>query len=638
MRLRLTLAALFVLGGLAALFAVTSKYLSDYKFDDVANYQLSNVCLVQNSGIELAHAYSSIYKTDKLIWSLVQHDGGYLMGTGDSASLVFLKNGESKEVFSLPKHLFFTDIYISASGITVSAIPDAKIVVLDPAYTPVKTIEFDNTYIWKIVPSGKGYYALAGDPAMVYYIENDEIKFSVKLEFEDNIIYGKIVNDTLYFCGEKALYKLDGQKAVAMIAFDNAVTGFDYFDGYLYVTTSSKDLYMDYNILKMSQGKGQNPDPNTMSVLYRVHPNGAFQKVFEKSGIRFIAVSHLKNSLIIGTDERGGYFELNTDYTRVKYTSLGKGKFLKFLETKDGLLAILLLPSEIVKIEEGYAKEGTYTSDIFDAAVVSEWGTPIIEKELMPGTDIKFLFRSGAVEETEYWGEWKSLKDKIACGPARFIQYMVKLTSDGKYTPFMKEVNIPYVEWNLPPQFKSLTYKYSETFVNIKWEAADGNNDELIYDLYIAMGEKGWVKLNPSPLKNPSYDIEYKAFPDGLYRTKVIVSDERSNPASGGKTNLILGESFYVDSAAPVVSPIEVKPEGGMYVFTFHAADSLLPVFKARYSINGAEWINILPVDGILDSKTEKFAVKIAVPSPSFVQFAISDVIGNISSAGVYVK
>jgi len=415
MRLRviIVLATVFA----SAAFAVTSKYISDYKFNDVASYQISNVCLLQNGGLELAHAYQSVYKTERLIWSLAQFGNGYLVGIGDSARLITVQGGVVKEVYSSPDSLFFSDIAVISTNIYLTSIPYAEVVVLDHKFQQKKKIPLKNNYAWKIIPAAQGFYILAGDPAMVYYFENQQEKFSVTLPYENNIIYGKMINDTLYFCGEKALYRLDGQKAVAMISFDNAVTGFDFFDGYIYITTSSKDLYMEYNAQKAQQNKGQNSDQNTSSALYRIHPNGAFQKVFEKSGLRFIAVSHLKNSLIIGTDERGGYFEISPDYTTVKFTSLGKGKFLKFLEGSDGLYAVLLLPSEIVKIEDSYAKEGYYISDIFDAGNVSEWGTPIIEKNLLPGTDMSYFFRSGAVDETDYWGNWMPLKGKISCAP-----------------------------------------------------------------------------------------------------------------------------------------------------------------------------------------------------------------------------
>jgi hypothetical protein len=637
MRLRAGILTALIVSVTAA-FAVTSKYISDYKFDDVASYQLSNVCLLQNGGLELAHAYQSVYKTDKLIWSLAQFGNGYLAGIGDSASLVLVQGGTSKEVYASPDSLFFSDIAVVSTNIYLTSIPYAEVVVLDQKFQQKKKISLKNNYAWKIIPAAMGFYVLAGDPAMVYYFENLQEKFSVTLPDEDNIIYGKIINDTLYFCGEKALYRLDGQKAVAIVSFDNAVTGFDFFDGYIFITTSSKDLYMEYNFQKSQQKQGQNPDQNTVSAVYKIHPNGAAQKVFEKSGLRFIAVSHLKNSLIIGTDERGGYFEISPDYTTVKFTSLGSGKFLKFLEGSDGLYAVLLLPSEIVKIEDSYAKEGYYISDIFDAGIVAEWGAPIIEKNLLPGTDISYFFRSGAVSETDYWGGWVSLKGKISCAPARYIQYKVKLTSDGKHTPFLNEMNIPYVEWNMPPVFKSISYKYSDLIISIKWEASDPNNDDLVYDVYIAKEVNGWVKMNDHPIKSPAFDLEYKAFPDGVYRAKVVASDVKSNPMSGGKTNIIIGEGFYIDSTPPAVQITGVKNDGFFTVFTVSANDQLLPVFRAKVSVNGGEWTSILPDDGILDSKAETFTIKLKVMPPAFVQFYFSDVIGNTSSAGTLIK
>ena len=66
-------------------------------------------------------------------------------------------------------------------------------------------------------------------------------------------------------------------------------------------------------------------------------------------------------------------------------------------------------------------------------------------------------------------------------------------------------------------------------FQTITWEAADPNEDDLVYSLYFRRGSSGkWILLKDK-LKETTFEWDTRSVADGRYEVRVVASDARGN-------------------------------------------------------------------------------------------------------------
>ena len=642
---------LIILTGINLSFAVYTRYINDFKFENIEYYEFSNVTFIDNSGIELSRDYNEIFSSSSLIWSIEKWGDGFLAGCGDSANLLFISEKTNKIVFSSSNQLLFSDIELKNNFIYLSTIPKGIIFKLDNKFTLIKENKFNNEYIWQMIPYDNGILVLTGNPAVIYYLnQNDEIEWSFTVNTEHNLLKGIIISNILYFSGESGiLYRLDlktHRKSSAVLSFDNAISDFIYQNGKIYIITSSKEIQKPVqnqsnpnasdeestSARSSSQEKRNSRQAGSKSVLYSFSIDGNLEELLEKNNIRFISICSMDNSIIIGCDKNAGYYELSLTNKLNKFSSLGSGKFVRFITIDNNIYAILQDPSRIVKINSTYAREGYFISSAFDTGNISSWGNPLFSEQILPLTDIKYYTRSGAIDSEKFFDEWQAVKKDIKSYPNRFIQYKAVITSDGKNTPQYRGMIIPFLQKNIAPAVDKITINYSVSGIKAGWDASDENKDFLIYDVYLAQFDKDWIKINDKPLEENSLDIAKENFPEGRYRLKVVASDERSNPSFDAKTGFKISDGFYIDNSPPVIIDLIVNKISNEYTIQFSATDVMSPLAEASYSINGAKWVKFLPKEGMFDSQTESFVIKINLNSSSYLQIKVSDFFGNYST------
>ena len=98
--------------------------------------------------------------------------------------------------------------------------------------------------------------------------------------------------------------------------------------------------------------------------------------------------------------------------------------------------------------------------------------------------------------------------------------------------------------------------------------------------------------------------------PDGVYQIKLVASDRPNNPLNEAKSDEKTSEWFIVDHTPPIVKNLVLhKSEREGYVLEFQATDNLSALRSAYFSFNAKDWQWINPVDGICDSKKERFRI-----------------------------
>ncbi len=628
-------------------FTVSTKYLTDYKFDNIELYEFSNISFVENGGIELAHDYKVLFTGKNPVWSLSEWKGGLLAGTGDPAQLLYLKSGGYKNILEFSNQVLVSDIKQFNGALYISSFPKGAITILDENFKESKRIPLKNEYIWNIVPDMKGYFVLTGSPASIcHFNDRDELEYSIPVPGEENLLKGLADGDDLYFSADgNILYKFNShdKKVRAVYSFDNSIMDIIYVKNLMYIITSASE-YKNLSHEVLGESSSDTNEKKTSrtgtfkSDLYSYDMKLSVEKIFEKANIRFISLSYWNDSIVIGTDKNAGYYQISLKGNERKFSGLGAGKFARLLELREDNFALLLDPTRIIRLEKEFAGKGFMVSGSFDTGNISRWGKLSIDSSIFPGTSLTIYTRSGAIPEDNLWEEWLEYKNRTASSPNRYFQYMAELGSGGGNTPVFNGITVPFIQKNSAPRIDKISLNYNNNIYKLSWDGEDEDRDILIYNLYLALSNESWVKINDKPLEENNFEINPANYPEGQYRIKVTVSDERSNSPAEAKEGFKISEPFMIVNSSPVIGDIALKKNGKTAMLAWKVTDNLSPVLEVDYMVNGLKWLKVLPEDVIYDSKTLMFDLKLNIDEPSFIVIKASDLYGNYSTKGIFVE
>jgi hypothetical protein len=171
----------------------------------------------------------------------------------------------------------------------------------------------------------------------------------------------------------------------------------------------------------------------------------------------------------------------------------------------------------------------------------------------------------------------------------------------------------------------------------LAWQASDPNDDSLVYKvLYRTLGDNEWHLLADN-LTQAYYTIDGNRLPDGTYVFKVIASDSPGNPSALALTDEQITDAIEIDNTPPVVKVGGPSIAGQTAEVTFDVADATSRIVRGEYSVDGAAWQLIFPIDGIADSAHEVFKVSVTFDKPGehLIAFRCSDSSSNTGTSKV---
>jgi len=112
-----------------------------------------------------------------------------------------------------------------------------------------------------------------------------------------------------------------------------------------------------------------------------------------------------------------------------------------------------------------------------------------------------------------------------------------------------------------------------------------------------------------------------------MYELRLMATDERSNPERGLET-VRDGVMLMVDNTSPVIS---ARQEADMVEVVVRDAAS--PIVKAEYSIDAKEWVQLVPVEGLADSREERYRLSRKDVEGRLVIFRVVDAQYNVTTA-----
>ena len=338
------------------------------------------------------------------------------------------------------------------------------------------------------------------------------------------------------------------------------------------------------------------------------------------------------------------------------------------------------------------AREGTYTSQPFDLRSVASWGRVLAG--ISGSGEVAWSTRSGLSEEPdEGWSPWSketTLRESalIESPPSRFLQYRLKLKRGGNVAPVVSWVEVAYLQRNLPPELGQIQVhgpdnpymeggpeyrppQISQSFPSglkveyniprvgpravsdasaawargirtVAWEALDPNGDGLRYNVSIkADDEKEWKRL-VSEHSERVYSFDSESYPNGEYRVRVEASDRPDNPPDIALTSERTGSPFHIDNLPPRVENLRQSPgasRGGRTSLTVNgtAVDTDTRLTSIEYSVDGGEWVEIFPEDGMYDEREEsfRFEVKDLGPGEHRITVRASDLERNVAASKI---
>jgi sugar lactone lactonase YvrE len=333
--------------------------------------------------------------------------------------------------------------------------------------------------------------------------------------------------------------------------------------------------------------------------------------------------------------------------------------------------------SALYRFSDG-ARQGEYVSAVKDTGRTSRFGAFRYEGEVPDGSRVEFSFRSGESGLPDStWSGWSAYAAaaqtaKIPAAPARYLQWKIRMSSDGQKIPVVRRVEAAYRNRNSAPVidsfialgpaevlarsasggsnvfettapdekgiFTSLDESKSEPpprrllrkgYRTLTWKATDADSDTLTYDLEFRPDRSTrWLTLKKG-LRDAFYSFDTSALPDGEYVFRLTASDSESNPEEA-KTSSRESSPVFVDNTPPVIRRLP----GGPGVLELEAKDGLSPILEAEYSVDAKEWVRVEPKDGLSDSRTETYQIKLDPKwKEAFLLVRVTDAARNVASA-----
>jgi hypothetical protein len=201
-------------------------------------------------------------------------------------------------------------------------------------------------------------------------------------------------------------------------------------------------------------------------------------------------------------------------------------------------------------------------------------------------------------------------------------------------------VSVQYAYDNAPGKFPpEQRAPWTQGLRQIRWQAVDPNGDELVFDLqYRREDETEWKSFGED-VDGTNWTFNSNGVPDGPYYVRVTASDRRANPYDEHTASRD-SEMFLIDNTRPAFREIEWTRDGDKIRILGKLTDELTDIVRLETSVDGGDWTDHPPADGIFDAATEGVDVTVEVEGAKEHAILLRgmDLAGNITATRVLVK
>jgi hypothetical protein len=426
------------------------------------------------------------------------------------------------------------------------------------------------------------------------------------------------------------------------------------------------------------------------SALYRINPDNTVETLWSSKEENIYDVLALEKQILFSTDDEGRVYGLAPDRRVTLVTQTNEGETTRLLPSDHSILAATGNMGRIFRLGENPGLNGYYEAPVHDATAAARWGSLSWLADLPAGCTLLFRTRSGnSATPDRTWSEWSEPLtepngSRIASPNARYIQWKAELTGNGAATPLLNGVTLAYLPRNSPPvvrsinvvtqavavnQSKSATGSTSSPYsvtvtdtpdntttsagtptqtlpraaqqqITVVWQADDPDGDRLVYSVYFRGADEMQWKLLKADMHDNSITFDADVLADGKYYFRVIASDREVNPPSSAREAQLVSAPVMIDNTPPTVTIGTATRTGATAHLEWTASDAASPLRHCEYSLDAASWVPVESVDGVIDSRTEKFMLDLSGLSPGehLVVVRAADSANNTGVSKVILK
>jgi hypothetical protein len=428
--------------------------------------------------------------------------------------------------------------------------------------------------------------------------------------------------------------------------------------------------------------------------VYRIAADGLWDQLWEsREDAPYDVAFDTSGRLIIATGSQGKIFRLDGEPPQPTLLAKAAAQQVTALyqDAAGRLYYATANPGKLMRIASERSVQGTYVSQVQDARAVASWGLISWRASTPPGSRIEVFTRSGNTEaQDDTWSPWSPAHvdpagSRITSPNARFLQWRVVLSGKGE-SPVLTSVTGAYLQRNLRPQVQSITVHppgivfqrpftagepdlagfenqttpdrrlevaaaspqgsagspplgrraYQKGMQTLIWRASDENDDDLEFVVqYRREGTTAWTVLRDD-LTEPILVWDTTTVPNGTYFVRIVASDAPSNAPALALSGEMVGAAFDIDNTPPRIATPVTHLDGQTTVITFEVADDHSTIQMVEYSLDGLRWRGAFPVDGLADSRLERYEIRIdRAIGPRPLSIRASDSMNNGASAQV---
>ena len=696
---------------------------------------LNGVSLKADGTLTLGPAFETLASAaEPYVWSLARDSKGTLYaGSGNDGKVYRLTKGGKLETFFDSPELEVHALAVDArDNLYVGTSPHGKIYRLNPSGKSDEFFAPNETYIWSLVIDAKGnLYAGTGTQGKIYKVspagkgevllDTDETHIRVLVEAPGGDLIagtdGKGMVLRVDAAGKSRVLTTSPLPEVTALVMGSAGKVYFAAAGQSGSRAAQRPVATPATP-RPAQGPGDEeripgqPPPESPAPQPQAQPqpaaapppqggagvesrimalelDGYSREIWSQPGELILSLAVDRDGKVIAGGGTDGKIYL-VDPLRSESTLLEKAdssQISALLRESDGsVLAAGSNLGAVYRLGGTVASEGTFESAAFDTKVFSSWGKMSWRAETPSGASVNLQVRTGNTAEPDSnWSEWSTpyrdgAGSLVERPSARYVQWKATLKSGGKDTPRLGEVDVTYLQRNLPPELKSVDVQAPGTVFQkpnrssssaavpgeggtasgkgdrdkgahhaiqqprpqtdpegraAQWGASDPNGDDLVYSVYYRGADESQWKLMEKDLTDSFFSWDATSLADGTYLLRVVAEDSPSNPEGAFLSAERLSDPFDVDNNPPQISPIQAAVSGSSLKLEFEVADSFSDVGEVFYSVNAREWELLPPADGFTDSRREAYRLELKSLETGEITVVVkaSDAAGNSATS-----
>lgn len=431
------------------------------------------------------------------------------------------------------------------------------------------------------------------------------------------------------------------------------------------------------------------PDDTGDGVLYRIDTSGNATRFWESGqGAIFDLALASNGDVLVATGDTGALFAVDAtgrasllfDAREEQVTALHVHGGQRWIATAS--------PARVMRMDDGVSREGNYRSLVIDARRLSRWGRLSWQGDGNGGR-VEFHVRRGNTDEPDKtWTDWEKVPEDGALGDeaARYLQWRATMRDGGKSSPDVRQVRVSSLENNvapivgdvevipagnrfyddvpdvrprplyqalpggvkvqysfdlggdeeLPPEHRA---PWAQGVRQVRWTAIDPNSDPLVYELSYRRSDETEWKPFAEDVDGKHWTFNSRGVPDGEYRILVKASDRTGN-AVGALEASRESEPFVVDNTAPEFRDVKHSRREGRVNVSAKVEDASSDIVRLEYSVDGGDWEEGAPADGVFDSRTERMDVTVdaAQDKEHSILLRGTDLAGNLGTTRLLIR